>query len=166
MKKSAKSKSRGLAASKAVLAPAAATGRLLADVRALIEAARRQVAQAVNAGLVTLYWHVGKRIRQEVLGEERAAYGQQIVNALSTQLTGEYGRGFTRTNLSYMMRFAEVFPDEQYLTEFPPQELLQRKLHDAILLAREQLARQAETVDATPQIEPSRKGSRPRKKRL
>ena len=49
----------------------------------MIEAARQQVAQAVNAGLVTLYWHVGKRIRQEVLGEERAAYGEQIVTALS-----------------------------------------------------------------------------------
>jgi predicted nuclease of restriction endonuclease-like (RecB) superfamily len=93
-------------------APASAD-RLLADVRALIEAARQHVAQAVNAGLVTLYWHVGRRIRQEVLGEERAAYGEQIVNALSTQLTAEYGRGFTRTNLFYMMQFAEVFPDEQ-----------------------------------------------------
>ena len=71
------------------------------------------MAQAVNAGLVTLYWHIGKRICQEILGEQRAAYGEEIVNALSSQLTAEYGRGFTRTNLFYMMRFAEVFPDEQ-----------------------------------------------------
>ena len=93
MKKSRKATSRKLAASKAARTPATPTDRLLADVRALIEAARQQVAQAVNAGLVTLYWHVGKRIRQEVLGDERAAYGEQIVNALSTQLTAEYGRG-------------------------------------------------------------------------
>jgi predicted nuclease of restriction endonuclease-like (RecB) superfamily len=79
----------------------------------LIEAARQHVARSVNASLVTLYWHVGKRIRQEVLGEERAAYGEQIVNALSAQLTAEYGRGFTRANLFHMVRFAEVFPDEQ-----------------------------------------------------
>ena len=59
----------------------------------------------VNAGLVTLYWHVGKRIRQEVLGEERAAYGEQIVNALSAQLTAEYGRGFDRRNLFHIVRF-------------------------------------------------------------
>lgn len=91
----------------------AATDRLLADVRAMIDAARQHVAQAINAGLVTLYWHVGRRIRQEVLGEARAAYGEQVVNALSTQLTAEYGRGFTRTNLFYMMRFSEAFPDEQ-----------------------------------------------------
>jgi predicted nuclease of restriction endonuclease-like (RecB) superfamily len=91
----------------------ATTDRLLADVRALIEAARQQVAQAVNAGLVTLYWYVGKRIRQEILTEERAAYGEQIVNSLSTQLTAEYGRGFDRRNLFHMIRFAEAFPDEQ-----------------------------------------------------
>jgi hypothetical protein len=90
-----------------------APGRLLDDVRGLIDAARRQVAQAVNAGLVTLYWHVGRRIRQEILGESRAAYGEQIVSALSTQLTAEYGRGFTRTNLFHMIRFAEMFPDDE-----------------------------------------------------
>ncbi len=113
-KKSRDSTSRGLAASKGD--PAAATDRLLTDVRTLIEAARRQVAQAVNAGLVTLYWHVGKRIRQEVLGEQRAAYGQQIVNALSAQLTAEYGRGFNRRSLFRMIRFAEAFPDEQIVS--------------------------------------------------
>jgi hypothetical protein len=112
MKKPRKSKARELPVPTTESAPPSAD-RLLADVRGLIEAARQQVAQAVNAGLVTLYWHVGRRIRQEILGEERAAYGEQIVNSLSTQLTAEYGRGFTRTNPFYMMRFAEVFPDEQ-----------------------------------------------------
>jgi predicted nuclease of restriction endonuclease-like (RecB) superfamily len=82
-------------------------------VRTLIETARQQVAQAVNTGLVTLYWHVGKRIRQDVLGEDRATYGEQIVTALSTKLTAEYGRGFDRRNLFHMIRFAEVFPDQR-----------------------------------------------------
>jgi predicted nuclease of restriction endonuclease-like (RecB) superfamily len=94
------------------LAPVPAD-RLLADIRELIELARQQVAQAVNAGLVTLYWHIGRRIRQEIIGEGRAAYGEQIVSALSAQLTAEYGRGFTRRNMFYMIRFAEEFPDEQ-----------------------------------------------------
>jgi len=86
---------------------------LLGDIRSLIEQAREQTAHAVNAALVTLYWNIGRRIRQEVLGDQRAAYGQQIVNALSAQLTAEYGRGFSRSNLFYMLQFAEVFPDEQ-----------------------------------------------------
>ena len=52
----------------------------------------------------------------------------------------------------------------EYLTELPPREMLQRKLHDAILLAREQLARQAEADDGLPQIEPPSKSAKQRKK--
>jgi predicted nuclease of restriction endonuclease-like (RecB) superfamily len=89
---------------------------LLDDVRRLIDEARGQVAQAVNAGLVTLYWHIGHRIRQEILGEQRAAYGEQTVSSLSRQLTAEYGRGFNRRSLFRMIRFAEVFPDEKIVS--------------------------------------------------
>ena len=84
MKQSHNSTTKKLAASKAA-PPQAAADRLLADVRALIGAARQQVTQVVNAGLITLYWHFGSRIRQTVLGEERAAYGEQIVDSLRTQ---------------------------------------------------------------------------------
>lgn len=91
----------------------AGAGQLLDDVRRLIDETRQHVAQAINAGLVALYWHVGRRIRQEILGEERADYGQEIVSTLSRKLTAEYGRGFSRTNLFYMIQFAEAFPDER-----------------------------------------------------
>ena len=53
----------------------------------------------------------------------------------------------------------------EYLTELPSREMLERKLHDAILLAREQLARQAEAADAAPQIEPPSKSAKQRRKR-
>ena len=79
--------------------PAIAADRLLGDVRALIEAAREQTARAVNSGLVGLYWHIGKRIRQDILQEKRAEYGEQIVRRCRAQLTAEYGRGFDRRNL-------------------------------------------------------------------
>jgi hypothetical protein len=42
-----------------------------------------------------LYWHIGKRIREEVLQEKRAEYGQAIIAALSRRLTEGYGRGYT-----------------------------------------------------------------------
>ena len=113
MKKSRKARAARLPASHGPSAPAPPADQLLADIRALIDEARGQVAQAVNAGLVTLYWHIGRRIRQEILGEQRAAYGEQIVNSLSAQLTAEYGRGFSRPSLFRMMQFAEMFPDEK-----------------------------------------------------
>ncbi|MGO8747546.1 MAG: DUF1016 N-terminal domain-containing protein [Thermoguttaceae bacterium] len=48
------------------------------------------------------------------LAEERAAYGEQIVSTLSRELTTEYSRGFTRSNLFYRVRFTEVFPDAEF----------------------------------------------------
>ena len=81
--------------------------RLLGDTRTLIESARERAAQAVNAGLVLLYWAIGDRIRREILGEKRAEYGEQIVSTLSRQLAAEYGRGFSRRNLLGAFRFGQ-----------------------------------------------------------
>ncbi len=84
---------------------------LLAEVRDLILQSREGVARAVDVGLTTLYWYVGRRIRQDILREKRAGYGEQIVSALSAQLEAEFGRGFGKRSLFRMIRFAEVFPD-------------------------------------------------------
>jgi predicted nuclease of restriction endonuclease-like (RecB) superfamily len=86
---------------------------LLADLREMILQAREGVARAVDSGMTVLYWNVGRRIRQDILGEKRAEYGKQIVSALSTQLVAEFGRGFTEKNLRRMVQFAEVFPDQE-----------------------------------------------------
>src|ERR1035438_3014709 len=86
---------------------------LLADLRDLILQAREGVARAVDSGLTTLYWYVGQRIRQDILKEKRADYGEQIVSALSAQLEREFGRGFGEKNLRRMIQFAEVFPDRE-----------------------------------------------------
>lgn len=85
---------------------------LLTDLRHLITETRSAVAVTINAGLTLLYWRVGERIHREILGRERAEYGEQIVHALSAQLRLEYGEGFGKRNLFNMIRFAEVFPDE------------------------------------------------------
>lgn len=89
-----------------------ASDRLLADVRDMIRLARQSVAVAVNMGLTMLYWRVGQRIHQDLLGARRADYGEQIVATLSRQLAAEYGRGFEEKNLRRMVQFAEAFPDE------------------------------------------------------
>jgi predicted nuclease of restriction endonuclease-like (RecB) superfamily len=113
MKKPPKSISRELSPRGA--GSVAPTDRLLADVRKLIESMRQGVARAVNASIVALYWHIGKRVQNDVLHQRRAEYGKQIVVTLSKQLTTEYGRGYSESSLSRMMRLAEVFPDDQIL---------------------------------------------------
>ena len=89
---------------------------MLADVRGLILAAREGVARAVDSGLVTLYWHIGRRVHQDILKEKRAEYGAEIVAALGRQLEAEFGRGFSVKSLRHMLRFAEAFPDEQIVS--------------------------------------------------
>ena len=86
---------------------------LITDLCTLINEARNKVALIVNTEITLLYWHIGKRINKEVLGNQRAEYGKQIVLTVSTQLTKEYGRGFELRNLRRMMQFAELFPDFQ-----------------------------------------------------
>jgi hypothetical protein len=70
-------------------AAAEISSALVADVRALVNAARHRAAQAINTKLVLLYWGIGNRIRRYILGEERAGYGEQIVSTLSRQLTSD-----------------------------------------------------------------------------
>jgi predicted nuclease of restriction endonuclease-like (RecB) superfamily len=86
---------------------------LLTDIRELIESSRQRVAVGVNAELSLLYWHVGKRINDEVLGNERAEYGKQIVYTLHKQLTAEYGKGWSEQHLRHCVKFAVVFPSQE-----------------------------------------------------
>lgn len=85
---------------------------LLGDIRQMIVAARQEVARTVDAGLVTLYWHIGQRVRRDILQLKRADYGERIVSALGRQLSTEFGRGFDEKSLRHMTRFAEAFNDE------------------------------------------------------
>ena len=90
----------------------AASGTVATDIRHLIERSRHNVAVAVNAEISLLYWQVGKRINEEVLGHERAGYGQQIVALLAENLVEAYGKGWGEKQLRRMMQFATVFPEE------------------------------------------------------
>lgn len=89
---------------------------LFNDVKTLIDSARQRAAVAVNAELTMLYWQVGQRIRTEVLGGERAKYGQQIIAGLAEQLTTVYGKGWSLKQLHHCLRFAETFPDPEIVS--------------------------------------------------
>ena len=84
---------------------------LVAELRQLIDAARQRAATAVNAELTLLYWRIGERIHREILGSQRAGYGEEIVATLGRQLSADYGRGFSTKSLRHMVRFAEAFPE-------------------------------------------------------
>ena len=86
---------------------------LLTEIRALIEGARRHVAQTANSTLTILHWELGLRIQREILQGQRAQYGEEILPTLSAKLVPEYGKGFSARNLARMVQFAEAFPDKR-----------------------------------------------------
>lgn len=85
---------------------------LVSDIKMLIEESKLQVSIAVNATITLLYWNIGKKINSEILKDQRAEYGKQIVNTLSKQLTLEYGNGWGEKQLRHCIRFAETIPDK------------------------------------------------------
>jgi len=92
----------------------AATQSLIKDLRQIIEQARGHVAATANYELTMMYWHIGERINHEVLGNQRAEYGKQIVASVSRQLQQEYNiKGFDEKNIRRMMQFTSLFPDSQ-----------------------------------------------------
>ena len=51
----------------------------------MIDRTRESIAVAVNSGLTMLYWHIGNRVRKEILNNQRAEYRQEIVSTVSRQ---------------------------------------------------------------------------------
>ena len=61
--------------------------------------------------MVEAYWNIGKSIIKEQGGDEKAAYGTGLLKELSEQMTRDFGKGFTVTNLKYMRQFYLTFPN-------------------------------------------------------
>jgi len=83
---------------------------LYADIKQLISEARSTVVKQVNQTLTVTYWQIGKRIQTQVLEHHRAEYGKQTM--LSQQLSDEFGKGFTYSSLTRMVKFYKAFPKE------------------------------------------------------
>lgn len=60
--------------------------KLFVDLSQLIEQSRQQVAMQANSTLTILFWQFGKRINDDVLQNQRAEYGKQILPTVSAKL--------------------------------------------------------------------------------
>lgn len=73
------------------------------NVSEVLEKTRKNAKTAVNLAMVYAYYEIGRMIvEEEQHGENRAAYGKQIVQELSNYLVGKFGKGFSTTNLKLM----------------------------------------------------------------
>lgn len=76
------------------------TDDIMNDMRKIIEGSQKTAHQAVNTILVQRNWLIGYRIASEELnGEDRADYGAEVIKKLSFELTKEFGKGYTKSNL-------------------------------------------------------------------
>lgn len=84
---------------------------VLSGVVGLLDAARRASARVVNSIMTATYWEIGRRIvDHEQSGQERAAYGEEILTRLSADLTKRFGRGYSVDNLERARKFYLAFP--------------------------------------------------------
>jgi predicted nuclease of restriction endonuclease-like (RecB) superfamily len=87
-----------------------------AEIVALLEAARRAAARSVNAVMTATYWSVGRRIVEfEQGGQERAVYGEAMIQRLGEDLSRQFGRGFGWRNLAQMRAFYLAWPAQEIL---------------------------------------------------
>ena len=89
--------------------------QLFNDISEMISAGKNRVAVEVNHAVVLLYWSIGKRINDEILKGDRANYGEQIISQISVELTHKFGKGYNKSNLFRMIRFAKLYPDSKII---------------------------------------------------
>lgn len=91
--------------------------QLFADICQIIDAARSRVAVNANAELTLMHWHIGHRVNTDILGNQRAEYGKQVVATLAKQLQERFQTNqFSLRSLRRMMQFAEEFPNLEIVT--------------------------------------------------
>jgi predicted nuclease of restriction endonuclease-like (RecB) superfamily len=96
--------------SKNIILSAADEDLVYGQIKEILTSARTRAYSAVNFAMVEAYWLIGKQIVEAQAGNERAEYGEYLLKYLSEQMTRDFGKGFTTTNLKYMRQFYNMFP--------------------------------------------------------
>ena len=65
-------------------------GELFKDACSIIEQARAAAYRSVNDALIKRNWLLGLRIQHEVLKDQRAEYGEQVIMKLAEELIDNY----------------------------------------------------------------------------
>ena len=87
------------------------------EVKKVLQEARNKVYKTANNAMVEAYWNIGRIIVEKQSGNEKAEYGAALLKNLSKEMTKEFGKGFTLTNLKYMRQFYLTFPKSHALSD-------------------------------------------------
>jgi predicted nuclease of restriction endonuclease-like (RecB) superfamily len=82
----------------------------LASLKGHIRTARIKASLAINQELIRLYWQIGHEIIQQRTSQN---WGSKILEQVAKDLRHEFPdmRGLSLSNLKYMARFAEAWPE-------------------------------------------------------
>jgi predicted nuclease of restriction endonuclease-like (RecB) superfamily len=88
----------------------------LKDLKSRIAASRHRAALHVNRELILLYHHMGS----EILKSQAAhGWGAKVIDQLSRDLQSAFPemKGFSPRNLKYMRKFAQEYPDVEFVQQ-------------------------------------------------
>ncbi len=88
--------------------------RFLESVSEVLAQAKKNAKTAVNLAMVYAYYEIGRMIvEEEQHGQNRAAYGKQILQELSRYLGEKFGKGFSATNVKQMRQFYMIYSKDR-----------------------------------------------------
>ena len=95
-------------------------GQFLIELKEKVKTSRIRAALSVNSQLITMYWDIGKSIIEK---QVIFSWGSKIIDMLSVDLTNAFPemKGFSVRNLKYMRKFAECYPDFEFVQQVAAQ---------------------------------------------
>ena len=85
---------------------------IIADIKQIIEQARKQAYTSINTLMIQSNWLVGRRIvEEEQGGATRAEYGKALLKNLATELMPIYGNSYSARRLQDYRQFYLYFRD-------------------------------------------------------
>lgn len=84
---------------------------LIAKIGNSYQTAKGDIVTAINTAMLQAYWEIGQFIVEyEQEGNIKATYGDELLVQLSKDLSLQYGKGFSRSNLTYMRMLYLKYP--------------------------------------------------------
>jgi len=90
--------------------------KILDSIKQKIKIAQLKTGFTVNTEMLLLYWDIGKTILEK---QSQQGWGSKIIDNLSHDLCTSFPgmKGFSTRNLKYMRKFAENYPDIEFVQE-------------------------------------------------
>ena len=85
------------------------SNRIFLGIEHLIETTSKQVAISLNVEVSRLYWSIGNYIISQIQYETYSQYGRQILATVSQQLIAKFGKGYTYSALTRMVKISREY---------------------------------------------------------